>query len=1559
LRKNQSASRVPTDEPDAEIIVSKVISNGGRGADIQALRVAKELDIETGGTANVGFNDTAQRADGSFKFHEAELNDLGVTDDTARQIKFIDERIKQTELEAVGEDRRGTVLRNTLNQLKQVRKKSAEELKALERGFKEMQLSPIADDIAIQDLLQKAVLARKILRGDVSDVRNADIVRYTEQEKILKYVTNLTEEGPTKILRYDTFDKAGYQREIKKSQKALNDLKKKVASLDSKVKKREDLINNVQTTRKLDRLQKEKDALEKGYDSFPAPAKYFVSRSKKNIEDAGVTIAIFDSATAPAGKGTIGAINYARKGKFSQSAVPEANKIYKGNKPLVVIDTSQEITKEFVNEVHQLLKRYPTVNVVGPRTFTDAEKINPVLKTLFVKNSDAFDVVDGFKVFKNAKVSPNQILSYFSEITTDDEVLQQVTDSVLKKANFGELESVVGRPTAHLISEYLASGSLPLPDARLFLRVFSPAREFWSRIVPSTRKSLKSKQTVQLEDGREFDLSDFEKMLAKPVKELFDLQTSDQKGITAWARQTVKTARRRFDLSADDSDANALVQGWFSLLGDNYMNKAWKPFILIRGAWTARVVGEEQIRMWAADLDNVFTHPLSAFAWIMGKNRKEVLNAIGDPEDIKLLQTIRKGQFSIRDDEVLGEALQHQAAMSLSHGGILDGDKLKRTFAFKGVEKGQAGYHGAAASEIYQLVDDPLAANLATIRGSLEETRLGVQNIKDRFWDGDLSTWRTALAYGSDEAGKYQKIKVLNDRKWADDYVDSVLARLHYKTGGSYKVTEVLPDGTRRVFDDIEGMKRIRKSPQSEIEFELTKVGDDELLSHVAAGVDGIESGLVKVVIDGDEIAIGRKSTIGMKKKYVKWLAKKDPYQQYHVMKKSVFDMDGERVSSYDAAIERLFSIVMSSPTNRLSRSPAFRQFYWRFMEDNIAYFDDSLRAQIKKQAQASQLDKKFIKKLDTTGKVSADEGKILRLDDLDSLDETAKAYALAETKSLLYDLNRRHPFAEVYIEIMGTWSRLLNKKKLLATRKISRGIEGARKADLNDDDEGFFHTDEMTGEEMFFFPGSEMLTNWMFEGNRDGRTVKNPTTGENIDAPDARINLKGYVSSLNMIVGNPAPGLGPLVAIPASRILPKTELIDKIFFPYGRETDSPFNPYTFADALIPSWAKKALSMGSNNPEIQRSFANTYKDVIKMFVTTGLYDDSTPAKQQQALQEAKKTAMFLTMARTLIQFAAPTGAVIRYDVEVAPGGQMHIDPLQSKDADPNHHFYGISVLSDAYYRILSKYRGDQVLATKEFVNQFGLDPTALLVSKSKEITKRSYTDEGVKFKRLNEDFMGIYPDTAYYLFPDNPLDEFNFVAWAESFANRDRVDLTDDEYITAVRQAQGRLAYEYQRRLLFDSGVHNNLSPARKYEILTDLRMALRKEYPGYGQTSTTAKSIDAESKRLQLIDMLEREGDRIINLPNGDKVALKELNSMAGFAEYMEARNNVLAIIQSRDGVRASLKRQEYAYFREVLRRKAQELFSAYPDFYYIYDDILRFEIEEEFTDVFTPMEY
>lgn len=83
--------------------------------------------------------------------------------------------------------------------------------------------------------------------------------------------------------------------------------------------------------------------------------KYFVARSQKNIDDADITIAIIDSVTNPAGKGTTGAINYARKGKWSQAKIPEQG-VYQGNRPLVIVDTAQKIDNKFVQEIHELIK---------------------------------------------------------------------------------------------------------------------------------------------------------------------------------------------------------------------------------------------------------------------------------------------------------------------------------------------------------------------------------------------------------------------------------------------------------------------------------------------------------------------------------------------------------------------------------------------------------------------------------------------------------------------------------------------------------------------------------------------------------------------------------------------------------------------------------------------------------------------------------------------------------------------------------------------------------------------------------------------------------------------------------------------------------------------------------------------------------------------------------------------------------------------------------------------------------------------------------------------------
>ena len=198
----------------------------------------------------------------------------------------------------------------------------------------------------------------------------------------------------------------------------------------------------------------------------------------------------------------------------------------KTDKPVIVIDANETISREFIQDAQKLLKKYKTVNVAGPRAYGDTAELQTILKSLFVKSKQGYKDKNGFKVLEDERISPQQILQFFETKGVDAERMDDIIDSLRKEANMTEIAQVTGRPTAHLISEYLASGNIPLPDARLFLRVFSPAREFMLRI--SGRGDLVAKSTVKLENKQEVIVSDFEKLLSKPVKELYDLQMKNK-----------------------------------------------------------------------------------------------------------------------------------------------------------------------------------------------------------------------------------------------------------------------------------------------------------------------------------------------------------------------------------------------------------------------------------------------------------------------------------------------------------------------------------------------------------------------------------------------------------------------------------------------------------------------------------------------------------------------------------------------------------------------------------------------------------------------------------------------------------------------------------------------------------------------------------------------------------------------------------------------------------------------------------------------------------------------
>ena len=1158
----------------------------------------------------------------------------------------------------------------------------------------------------------------------------------------------------------------------------------------------------------------------------------------------------------------------------------------------------------------------------------------------------------------------------------------QILEALLTQAEIQNVSKIYEQPTAQLIAEYLASDAIPMPDSRMFLRIFSPAREFFMNLT-GKRKLIDTKLEGIAKD--EFISSEFEKELSKPLKELYDLTVKPDKSATEYAQLFVKNARKQFKIASDDETVRELTAGYLGRVGDGFMNKAWKPLILLRAAWTSRVVGEEQVRMWMANLDNVFSHPLSAFAWIMGKDRKKIFHKMrGFDDDEVAERLIARGVYDIQGD-VIGESLYHQGAMTKTHGGVLEPFALEMEKGFERVRLVDDGFIDAAATDIMQLSDDPLAAEIAyRLLGSpvdgFESTIDGnvINQIKKEFFEegSDLSQWRYALTNFADEPGKYGKARMLTDKNAADGYIEGILARLHYKTGGHFKTFEEFADGSRILLTDskMSVAANPRTRMDSIIRHEITQPGDKELLEHIAFGrevqraTQFVPRGKPQLLQIGDErITFGRTQTLEDHRKYKGYLSKlqKDRaiYGDNHVMKRSVHTLSKERISTYDKVIEGLFTGFMAIPTNRLSRSSAFRQFYWKYIEGNAGFYDDALREEIIKAAEEPA--SKWVKNSAKTAKILRgtkieDASRTLGADDLAQLDEMAKSYALTETQKLLYDLNKRHavsdmlrlafPFAEVYLEILGTWSRLINQQKLLSGRKVQRVIQGARGTG-EEGEEGFFHTDEQSGEEMFFFPGTELLTNFMF-GEDKNQVIKNPATGEMMEAPDVRLKLEGYASSLNMVAGNPMPGLGPLVAIPAGGLLPDTQIIDKLFFPYGRLEEG-VNPYTFLEQSIPSWLKKVLSMGkASSPQVKRTYANTYKDVLRMLITTGLYDDSSQEQQQAAMEEAKKIASRLTWIRSAVQFAAPTGAVVRYEIETTPGGALYLDPAKFKEEDPDGHYFGMSLYADAYYRILAKYGGDQLAATVEFVNQFGVDPTALLTSKSKEVRKRSYTEEGGRFTNANKDLLKRYPNIGYYMFPDNPLDEFDFNSWTESFAERDRIDLSEEEYVSAVRNGQGRLAYEYQRRLLFDTPMYANIPSSQKFEMLTAVRNALRQEYPGYGTGSTVPTALNVEAKIAELESMLANDYNTKVKLPDGKSVPLNELPAISGVIKYLEQRNRLLSEARLVLGSNVSLQKEQLFNARAQLRQLAQELFSTNPDFYYIYLDLFKYEVEEKYNE-------
>lgn len=152
--------------------------------------------------------------------------------------------------------------------------------------------------------------------------------------------------------------------------------------------------------------------------------------------------------------------------------------------------------------------------------------------------------------------------------------------------------------------------------------------------------------------------------------------------------------------------------------------RLWKPTALLRGAYTVRVLGEEQLRISAAGFNAMSNHPMPYLAFLVGDSPRvqRMLEKWGS----KLpAGATGRGMYGLptQGDEIFGGLLHESDQFGktmFSGGAVFDNEiKLSNYITF---QRGETGYLDAAADEIATLAADPVAQMVVREAGGFPHT---------------------------------------------------------------------------------------------------------------------------------------------------------------------------------------------------------------------------------------------------------------------------------------------------------------------------------------------------------------------------------------------------------------------------------------------------------------------------------------------------------------------------------------------------------------------------------------------------------------------------------------------------------------------------------------------------------------------------------------------------------------------------------------------------------------------------------------------------------------------
>lgn len=877
----------------------------------------------------------------------------------------------------------------------------------------------------------------------------------------------------------------------------------------------------------------------------------------------------------------------------------------------------------------------------------------------------------------------------------------------------------------------------------------------------------------------------------------------------------------------------------------------WKKTLIARPALTARTLGDEQARMAASGYASAFSHPFSYIAWMTGR-----------------------GKTSFRTDD-LGQVDEFIESMSkgtsIYHkGSRVPGEvNLKEFVPYR---RGDANFERAWGSRLAQLATDDIAQRVAggfRPGDVYDHSKTGLDAAKDWFVRG--SGKRMWDRFDSRMRGVFEE-----DSTKAEAYIDTVWRFINAQTGGKA---------------------------------DLSRLGDTELIEGIAKG---------KILdIDVFQKDWRQERIAGQVQKALREKQGSAPDLVHGDRSLAIHGDQGEvlkRNQRLDHVTDIIFNTLLSRPTDWASRSPVFRQEFWREGERLLPFMTREAQEQMLKGAETAKLGGKTLKRMKATvGKGSGD-----KITDLFEAELLAGNKAKTEVRKLLYDVHRRGqfadvvrilaPFADPWKEILTTWGRLVAQDPGRVVRRGQQLVEGARTS-------GFFYTDE-NNQERFAYPGS-------------GQFLAALGFGE--DRTSTRFT--GRPTGLNLALGELLPGFGPLVTYPLSSLIPEKPSHDglrNLLLPFGREdtADLPF-------ALLPAWMQKLVSGGRADPEDDRLFASTVMDQMNQLYAEGGFGDpeSGMLAQEDLLgleTEAKRRARLLLMLRGAAQAVLPTGPEIEYravlsEAEAGELRKLGIDPGEHEDR-----VVRFGVIAQAMQVLQEE---DYENAGQRFIDMFGVDLTMLTRGKTREIQSRSLDTVGATWEREHPELTAAFPNVIGEFAPVDPTAPFDYDAMESAISMGARKNLSPTERVWLHNNALGWTAYERAAVILEGQGLDPDSDQARAE--MSVVRARLKSMFPGFDASEMIGGRVDVDQS---IIDLRKASQDSVLaRTPQGQAAQ-----------SYFELRDGLEQVARERLDTNL-LTGKRATGLRAELRRAADDLIIAYPEFAALWDKFFARELTED----------